>query len=177
MKTIVIAFLSLIFSTFAIADIVKFETNDFSKKLPLTWCGILQKIDPNSQLAYFSYRNGSKIEEFQINITRIYSLTLDDQDRVDRPFPSTLQNLRESLPTNPRWTEVLELTNENFVGRDIPPDVLVRPADRNSSKLYLSGTIKHGDLQKILLEVQAQDRAKKEFSISRSDLVKWIRGR
>jgi hypothetical protein len=175
MRIIITSLLLVILSKFAVADIVKFETNNFSNRIKLTWSGTLQKIDPSSQLAYFSFKNGSKIEEFQLHITRIYSLTLDDQDRVDRPLPRTLQDLKTPLPADPRYAEQLELTNENFVGDEIPDKVKVRP-DRKSSKLYLSGTIMYGDLQKMMLKARAENQKTEKFEISRSGLVKWIRG-
>lgn len=176
MRTMKIALLSLILTTSAIADVVKLETNDWSNKRTLIWSGTLQKIDPSSQIAFFSFKNGSQIEEFSVHITRIYSLTLDNQDRVDKPFPATQQDIKSPLPTNPQSAETLELTNENFVGDDIPAGVKVRP-DRRSSILHLSGTIKHGDLQKMMLEAKADNRATSAFEINRSDMLKWIRGR
>ena len=176
MKSLMITLLLLLLPSFAFADIVKFETNTFTNPINLTWSGTLQKIDLATQVAYFSYRNHSKTENFRVHITRIYSLTLDNQNRVDRAFPVTLQDLSTPLPTNPRFAEILELTNENFVGDEIPEKVKVRP-DRKSSKLYLSGTIKYGDLQKLVLEAKAENKSRKVFEINRSDLIQWIRGR
>jgi hypothetical protein len=178
MKTIILLLSLLVFSEYAFADIVLFETNNFTKKIKLTWRGKLQKIYLNSQVALFTYRNSSnpEPEKYQVHITRIYSLTLDDEDSVNKPFPATLQDLATPLPTDPRFGEQLELTNKNFVGDDIPGAVRVRP-DRKSSKLYLSGTIKYGDLQKLVLEAKAENQGKMVFEIGRSDLVKWIRGR
>lgn len=176
MKTMTFFVLFSMISTVAAADIVKMETNDWNNQRTLIWSGTLRKVDPATQVACFSFKNGSQIEEFQVHITRIYSLTLDNQDRVNKPFPATQQDLKTPLPTNPRSTEILELTNENFVSDTIPAEVKVRP-DRNSTVLYLCGTIKHGDLQKMMLEVKAENRAMSAFEISRSDLLKWIRGR
>jgi hypothetical protein len=160
----------------ASADIVKMETNDWSNPRTLIWSGTLQRIDPSTQIAYFSFRNKSSIEEFAVHITRIYSLTLDSQTRVDRSFPTTRQSLIEPLPSSPRSTEILELTSENFIGDELPAEVRVRP-DRSSPTIYLSGTIKQADLQNMVLEAKAANRSRMEFEISRADLMKWIRGR
>ena len=163
-------------SYYAIADIVKMETNDWSSPRTLTWSGRLQKIDESTQVAFFTYKKGSENKEFQVNITRIYALTLDDQEQVDYDFPTTKQELKTPLPTIPNEKGTIELTNDGFVGDNIPAEVKVRP-DRKSARLYLSGTIKYGDLQKMMLEAKAADHATSTFEISRSDLLTWIRGR
>jgi hypothetical protein len=176
MKIISLLVLLLAVSFPAFSDVVKIETNEWSDKRTMVWTGTLQKIDLESQIAYFRFRNRSQLEKFQVHVTRIYSLTLDNQDRIDRPFPVTRQDLKTALPTNPRSVGILELTNESFVADDIPNEVRIRP-DRKSPVIYLSGTIKHADLQKLMIEAKAEGRKTSKFEISRSDLLKWIRGR
>lgn len=181
MKTTTVGLLSLLLASAVAADIIKMETNDFADSKSLIWSGTLQKIDPDSQIAYFSYANKAGTDEFKVHVTRIYSLTLDAQDRVDRPFPVTRQDLTSPLPGNPNRRDLLELNNENFVGDEIPDTVKVRPNDRQASTLQLSGTVKQtveqGELKKFLLEAKADNRKIAAFEIDRSDLSKWIRGR
>ncbi|RIH63502.1 hypothetical protein D1164_19705 [Mariniphaga sediminis] len=165
---------------FCYADIIKFETNDWSDKRPLVWTGTLKKIDPESNLVYFEYKMKDKIRAFQVHITRIYSLTIDSQDRVDKPLPETRQNLSTPLPSNPHSKRILELSNQNFVTEDIPGDVKVRP-DREklksggNLKIYLNGNVVSANLQKVVLMARAANRSQQSFEIQRSDLIKWIR--
>jgi len=157
-----------------IADIIKFETNTWSDKRSLVWTGTLTKIDPASNLVFFEYKNGDKIESFIVHVTRIYSLTIDSQDRVNRPLPATRQDLSKPLPTNPQSKRSLELSNDNFVADDIPENVRIRP-DRKSLIIYLNGNIVSADLQTVILKARAANRSQESFEIQRSDLLKWIR--
>ncbi|MDM8521932.1 hypothetical protein QUF80_01030, partial [Desulfococcaceae bacterium HSG8] len=154
-----------------IADIIKFETNTWSDKRPLTWAGTLVKIDSASDLVFFEYKNGDKIESFRVHVTRIYSLTIDSQDQVNRALPATRQDLSQPLPTNPRQKRILELTNENFVVDDIPKNVRVR----EGTIITLNGNIVSADIQTVMLKARAANRSQESFEIRRSDLLKWIR--
>ncbi|MBI4195527.1 MAG: hypothetical protein HY526_10655 [Betaproteobacteria bacterium] len=175
MKTkLAVLIIGLLVTYPASGDIVKIETNTWTDKKELVWTGILQKIDGATGIAYFTYNNRDKVDTFEVHVTRIYSLTIDEQSRVDRAFPQTQQKLSDALPTNPRPKRELELSNKNFVATEIPDDVQVRP-DRKSLIIYLSGQIKTADLEKIMLEAKAQKEPRKQFTVDRSALLKWIR--
>lgn len=158
----------------SLADIIKFETNMWSDKRPLIWTGTLIKIDPVSNLVFFEYKNGDKIESFSVHVTRIYSLTIDSQDRVNRSIPKTRQDVSKPLPTNPKSKRSLELTNENFVTDDIPENVRIRPS-RSSLIITLNGNIISADIQTVMLKARANNKSQESFEIRRSDLLKWIR--
>ena len=155
MKLVAVLF---VVPTISSADIIKLETNTWSDKRPLVWSGTLIKIDATSNLVFFEYKNGDEINSFNVHVTRIYSLTIDSQDRVNRDFPATRQNLAGALPTNPRSIRTLELTNANFVSDDIPETVRVRP-NRNSLIIYLNGNIVSADIQTIMLKARAANRS------------------
>jgi hypothetical protein len=155
-------------------DIIKFETNDWSYRRPLVWTGTLKKIDPESNLVYFEYKMKDKIETFQVHVTRIYSLTLDSQDRVNKLLPETRQDLTTPLGSNPYEKRTLELSNKNFVADDIPEEVRVRP-NRENLIIHLNGNVESADLQKVIIKARAANRSQQSFEIQRSDLIKWIR--
>jgi len=167
-------FLWVCMPVLCIADIIKFETNEWSDKRPLIWTGTLIKIDPVSNLAIFEYKNKDRIESFRVHVTRIYSLTIDSQDRVNRSLPPTKQFLAGPLPTNPRSKRTLELSNENFVADDIPENVRVRP-DRKSIVITLNGNIVSANIETVMLNARAANKSRESFEIRRSDLLKWIR--
>ncbi len=156
------------------ADIIKLETNVWSNKRPIVWSGTLLSIDPQSNLAHFEYKNKDTINTFSVHLTRIYSLTLDSQDRVNRPFPKTRKDITTELPINPRTKKVLELSNKNFVADDIPENVKVR-GHQDSLVIYLNGRVVSADLENIVLQARAKQRQQETFSITRSDFRKWIR--
>lgn len=156
------------------ADIVKFETNIWSDSRPLIWTGTLTKIDPTLNIAHFEYKNGDNIELFSVHVTRIYSLTLDNQDRVNRSFPKVRQDISLALPTNPRSKRKLELSNVNFVTDDIPHNVRVRP-NRSNDIIYLNGRVLSADTENFSLEARAEKGTQQSFEIARSDLRRWIR--
>jgi hypothetical protein len=175
MNRMTLVLILLLLSRRADADTLLMETNDWSDPRKLTWTCTLTRIDASTQLAFFSYRNKSQVQEFRVHVTRIYSLTIDSQDRVDRPLPSTRQNLTTALPTSPLAPATLELSNEGFLSEEIPTEVRVRP-NRESPTLTLSGTIRQADLRMILLEAKAANKSTTSFEIPRSYLLKWIRG-
>ena len=170
------AIFPVLFSVFTMsfADVVKIETNTWSDRRPLRWTGTLTKIDASTGIASFEYKNRDQIKAFTVHVTRIYSLVVDSQDRVNKPFPPTRQDLNVELTTNPRSKRILELSNANFVADDIPTEVRVRP-DRNSLIIYLNGNVISADLQKIALEARVANRGETSFEIQRSDLRNWIR--
>ncbi len=164
----------LIFPCKTFADIIKIETNTWGNNRPLIWTCTLEKLESENQLAYFSFINGNKVEYFQVHITRIYSLTMDSQNRVNRSFPPSRQDLATPLPTNPRSRRIIELSNQNFVADDIPSNVRIRP-DRKAMILSLNGDVINANLQEVQLKVRAGNRKISEFKINRSDLLKWVR--
>jgi hypothetical protein len=172
-SAIIFVLISLLSS--ASADIIRMETNTWEDRRPLTWSGTLLRIDLATQIAHFSYRNGSELQLFSVHVTRIYSLEIDNQNRVNRSFPRTRMVLSEPLPTNLRARTVIELSNENFVGANIPQNVHIRP-DRDGQILYLSGTILEATIGDVQLKVRASGENSSTFTIDRSDLLKWIRG-
>ena len=175
MKSLAVALLTIfMFSPPALGDIVFIETNNWNLRSKLIWSGTLQKIDTKTQIAHFTYQNNSKEEEFKVHVTRIYSLQIDNQNRVNRPFPPTRENLETPLDTNPHSIRTIELSNQNSVGQRIPEEVVVRP-DRVSLILYLNGDVKTVNLPQIILKVRNDKGDMSEFEIQRSDLLKWVR--
>ncbi|MEE4285090.1 MAG: hypothetical protein V2I31_03040 [Mariniphaga sp.] len=174
-KIIPLLSIALFCSTgFCYADIIKFETNNWSDRRPLVWTGTLKKIDPETNLVYFEFKMKNTIETFQVHVTRIYSLTVDIQDRVNKPLPETREDLTTPLGSNPYEKRTLELSNKNFVADDIPEDVRVRP-NRENLIIHLNGNIESADLQKVIVKARAANKSQQSFEIQRSDLLKWIR--
>ncbi|MEC5383172.1 hypothetical protein VSX64_20310 [Aurantimonas sp. C2-6-R+9] len=156
-------------------DIVKIETNDWSDRRDLVWTGTLEQIDQESGIAYFSYRNKEEIVKFSVHISRIYSLTIDTQDRVNREFPPTRADLETELSVNPNSKRRIILSNDNtYTALNIPKAVIVTP-NRESAEIGIRGTIKRADLEKILVIARSVDRSEEEFDVDRGDLMQWIR--
>ncbi len=181
MKTLIITFLALLaLPKMAIGDILKIETNTWDNRIPLTWICTLEKIDADSKIAYFTYQNNDKTERFEVHVTRIYSLTLDNQNRVNLQFPKTMTDLKTKLPINPHATPNLEVSNKTGISGDIPEKVRFKLSNDNLI-LFMNGVIKKADIETILLEVlnkREKDSTKptsSEVEIPRGELLKWIR--
>ena len=120
------------------ADVLKIETNNWRVSRDLTWTCRFLRLDRLSGIAEFEYMNGEGREVFSVHVTRIYSLVIDDDSRVNRSFPSTRENLEMPLPTDRNQPRSIELTNQHFAEDQIPEDVRQRS---EGGKVFLSGSL------------------------------------
>jgi len=153
------------------ADIVKIETNTWRDSSPFIWTCQLQRIDEDG-VAHFIYVNRGQEIDFDIHVTRIYSLEINDAIIVNRDFPPTRQNLSTRLPTNPNSRRVIELTNQNFV--EVPPMIPRRPC--NGTNMCINGYIRRATLEQFDIESTIRpDNHTIPFPVQRTDLIIWIR--
>lgn len=158
------------------ADILKIETNNWNRRVPLIWTAKLTSLDRQTGLARFEFVNRGERETLDIHFTRIYSVTFDDQETVNKPFPPTRRNLATPLGRIPRSQETISLFNNGFLSASIPPDVIVIP-DRTAPEYLLSGGV--AELEPGNLELEALDISNdiRAFSIPEASMRNWIRGR
>lgn len=156
-------------SFFAEADIVHFETNDWHNQIRVTWLGKFISLDNETGVASFYYFNGSKRIEYSIHVSRIYSLKIDDQDRVNQEFPPTRHVLSKALLSDLRAPRKVEL--DKFAQFEISEEIKHIKGER----IHIRGTVISMDDTYVTLLVEKKDNTTSELRIDRTHFLMWIR--
>ncbi|GEM_PF-3142276 len=173
MRTLNLLFFSCLCSISPLlGDVLKIETNNWSDKRDLTWTCRFARLDRESGLAHFTYRNGSQRIPFAVHYSRIYSLTIDDEDRVNKPFPKTREDLTKGLVSRKNKPRSIELSNGHFVDEEIPVGVRQKV---QGNKIFLSGTVLAVTAEELKIKARAQGKSLKEFELDREHLLRWVR--
>ena len=156
----IMIFLIFILPVQSFADILKFETNTWSYKRQLTWTCKLEQIDRKSGIAKFLYLNREKMVEFSVHISRIYSLVIDAQNRVDRELPKMRQNPTIPLPYDLNKPRIVCLSDSNFAKDFVPEDVRIKVTENT---IKMPATILSVDHGKMTLFTRTKLKGMKEF--------------
>ena len=175
MKAILTA-LILAAPTFAAADIFTIETNNWDVRKRLTWTGKLVEMDADTGIARFEFVGRKGRESVEVHYSRIYSITFDAQIRTPKTFPRTRADLRTPLANITRKRERVELTNDGFLGDDIPDQIKVVP-NREAPAYTLRGGLAEMNQGATGIIALGPDRSEVSFDVDAEALRSWIRGR
>lgn len=159
------------------ADYFKIETNDWSFERPVRWSGKLISIDRDTGIATFEYLNRGQKTPVHVHLSRIYSVEFNGRHSVNKAFPKTRQALDRPLDSTGRIREYVELSNDSFVGDDLPGHVRVRPKGKEGPVLTVIGHIAGQDAARATLVLSTVDNSQVEVVVAADVLSKWIRGR
>ena len=175
MKTILAAAL-IAAPTLSAADIFTIETNNWDMRKRLTWTGKLVEMDADTGIARFEFIGRDGRESVEVHYSRIYSITFDAQIRTPKRFPKTRADLRTPLANITRKRERLELTNDGFLGEEIPEEIRVIP-NREAQAYTLRGGLAEMDQSATGVIALGADRSEVTFDVDAEALRSWIRGR
>ena len=97
MKCCMLMIVLTLWSSYAVADCIKFETTDRHNGKPITWTCKMTSVNVQSGLAKFEYRVRKGRRSFQLHITRIRSWQANKNDQVRMPLPRTQSDLASPL--------------------------------------------------------------------------------
>lgn len=161
---------------FSAADIFTIETNNWDLRKRLTWTGKLVEMDAATGIARFEFVGPSGRESVEVHYSRIYSITFDTQIRTPKTFPRTRADLKTPLANITRKRERIELTNDGFLGDDIPNEIRVIP-NREAGAYTLRGGLAEMDQTATGIIALSADRSEVTFDVDAEALRSWIRGR
>lgn len=160
----------VLFSISVKADIVKFETNNFEEKRPVTWICKLIEIDRETSMAKFYYFNKEEKIYFELHVSRIYSLKIDNQDQVDSDLPPMRQDITTKLISNLMLPRKVELK------KSVKLDVSIENIKHlEFDHIHIKGTLISVKNNSVNLLVNKTDNTITELVFNISDLVIWIR--
>lgn len=168
--------LILVLPSLAAADIFTIETNDWDLRKRLTWTGKLVEMDAETGIARFEFVGRNGRESVEVHYSRIYSITFDARIRTPKKFPRTRADLKTPLANITRKRERVELTNDGFLGDDIPAEIRVVP-NREAQAYTLRGGLAEMDQGATGIIALGADRSEVMFDVDAEALRSWIRGR
>ena len=154
------------------ADVIKFETNGWTVRKPMTWTARLLSLDSATGIITFVYIDRDQPVDLKIHVNRIYSLEFNTDDRVDRAFPSTRQQLTMPLDANPDSERLIQLVKTGVVKSRLSPNMIV---DESTNFLTIYGEIKSASNNVYYISAQGKNSDQISFSLNRADLRIWVR--
>lgn len=158
----------------AMSDVLKVETNNWDLRRELVWTAKLLTLNRETGIAEFVYVNMGTEEKIRVHFSRIYSITFDNDQTVNKTFPSTRADLTRPLGNIPRSRERILLENDGFL--EIPHGVKVVP-NRDAEKYTLKGGIVSLTTKELNVEALAERGEETSFTIPQAAFINWIRGK
>lgn len=164
----------IISASAAVSDVLKIETNNWDLRRELIWTAKLSTLDRDTGIATFVYSNKGETSEILVHFSRIYSITFDNDQTVNKPFPKTRADLTTPLGSIPRSRERILLENDGFL--DIPNGVRIVP-DRNAEMYTLKGGIVSLAAEELNIEASVGQGEETTFTVPQAAFINWIRGK
>lgn len=160
-------------------DIVRLNIGDsWRNPIKVNWIGVMEEIDPQSNLATFYYYVDNREYTFEVHVSRIYSIVFNSQAEMRENFPEGVSGHKNPLPvlkSNDRQRGILLDNRDGRAAELLPEDVRIWPSRENPDvKVY--GVIASADEENVILILYNKRDKTTSVTVRRDMLKTWIRG-
>lgn len=158
----------------AFADVILFETGSSHGEKRMMWTGEFVKLDRRSGMVTFKYTDADrKWQQFRLHYSRIYSLEINEDKRVNADLPPFRSNVTTNIGVGK--TRKLVVIGGIFLNLDEIPEHIRKSCNEDPPEMVCTLDTSLREVDRSSAKLGSNESSGEDYIISREDLRFWIR--